>query len=212
MDKWFRVERFVEGGLEANCYTINFEDFSIVIDPCVSLQSIKRQARHLKEIKGIFITHGHFDHFLELKSYIDGTNAIIYLHKNAIEKLKSPVKNCSKLCGYDLSFDLNLISDRVRTVNSDFEIEGNLIKCQEWPGHTNCCISFMYEDFMFTGDFIFKGSIGRTDLYTGNDVMMKLSLEKFKNLKYDDIPIMPGHGKSSGFLYELKNNPYLLKN
>lgn len=209
MEKWFRVEMFVEGGLEANCYLLSFEEFSIVIDPCVSLQSIKQKARHLKEIKGVFITHGHFDHFLELKSYIDGTNANIYLHKKAIEKLKSSVKNCSKLCGYDLSFDLDLISGRVITVNSDFEIEGYNIKCQEWPGHTDCCISFMYEDFMFTGDFIFKGSIGRTDLYTGNSVIMKLSLEKFKSLKLGDFCIMPGHDKTTSFVDEIKNNPYL---
>ena len=97
MDNWFRVERFVEGGLEANCYTISFEDFSCVIDPCVSYKSIIRQSKHLKEIKAIFITHGHFDHFLELQSYIDNTDAIIYLHKKAVEKLNSPAKNCSKL-------------------------------------------------------------------------------------------------------------------
>lgn len=211
MEKWFRVERFVEGGLEANCYLLNLENFSVVIDPCVSYQSVKRQTKYSKVIKGIFITHGHFDHFLELQSYIDNTDAVIYLHKKAVEKLNSSAKNCSKLCGYDLSFNLDLIKERVKVVNSDFEIENEIFKCAEWPGHTDCSISLMYQDFMFTGDFIFKRSIGRTDLYSGSDIMMKLSLEKFKSLKYDNFVIMSGHGKATDFNDELKNNPYLLR-
>ena len=60
-----------------------------------------------------------------------------------------------------------------------------------------------------TGDFIFKGSIGRTDLYTGKSVIMKLSLEKFKSLKLGDFCIMPGHDKTTNFVDEIKNNPYL---
>ena len=211
MDKWFRVERFVEGGLEANCYTISFEDFSCVIDPCVNYKSIIRQSKHLKEIKAIFITHGHFDHFLELQSYIDNTKAFIYLHKKAVEKLNSPAKNCSKLCGYDLSFDLEKLRNRIITVENDFSIGDYNFKAIYFPGHTDCSIAFMYDDFMFTGDFIFASSIGRTDLYTGNSVSMKLSLEKFKDLKYDNFIIMPGHDKSSDFITELKKNPYLLK-
>lgn len=207
----YKIQSYVEGGLEANCYSISFPSFMVIVDPCVSYHTVKSKCQDFKEIKMVFITHGHFDHFLELQSYLDNTDALIYLHKNALEKLASPVKNCSKLCGYDLFFDLNTIKDRIKTVDNDFTFEGIEFACAYWPGHSNCCISLKYDEFMFVGDFIFKGSIGRTDLYSSDSVAMNLSLKRFKELKLGNFFICPGHGKTSEFAMEMKNNPYLLK-
>lgn len=78
------------------------------------------------------------------------------------------------------------------------------------PGHTSDSVSFYFKQdkIMFVGDFIFKGTIGRTDLDTGNDLDMMDSLEKLK--KYpDDIHIYPGHGSSTYLEYEKENNMYL---
>ena len=87
--------------------------------------------------------------------------------------------------------------------NFKFEIIKN-------PGHSKDSVSFYFKDekVMFTGDFIFKESIGRTDLETGSDSDMLKSIEKFK--KYNkNITIYPGHGDISNIDYELKNNIYL---
>ena len=63
---------------------------------------------------------------------------------------------------------------------------------------------------MFTGDFLFKGTIGRTDLETGNIIIMKNSIEKIKKYS-DNIEIYPGHGNKTTLEYEKKHNLYLLE-
>lgn len=78
----------------------------------------------------------------------------------------------------------------------------------ETKGHKDDCVSFLFEKTMFTGDFLFKGTIGRTDFFDSNHLDMLKSLEKIK--KYDkDIKIYPGHGDESTLEYEFKNNYFL---
>ena len=78
------------------------------------------------------------------------------------------------------------------------------------PGHTDDSVTYYFkeDDVMFTGDFIFKESIGRTDLETGDDLKMKMSLKKIKTYP-DTTKIYPGHGMSSTLEYEKQKNIYL---
>ena len=76
------------------------------------------------------------------------------------------------------------------------------------PGHSSDSIAYYFydDDKMFTGDFLFKGTVGRMDLPTGSPTDMKNSLNKIKN--YPDAKIYPGHGDFSTLDYEVKNNIY----
>lgn len=99
-------------------------------------------------------------------------------------------------------YDFNLEEKEYNINNFSFKI----IKT---PGHTSDSVTFYFENekTMFTGDFVFKCSIGRTDLPTGNMLEMKKSLDKIK--KYDkDIKIYPGHGDFTSLNFEIKNNYY----
>lgn len=80
----------------------------------------------------------------------------------------------------------------------------------ESKGHAKDAITFYFKEdgVMFCGDFLFKGTIGRTDLPSGNDDDMVLSLKKIKEYS-KDIKIYPGHGNESSLGYEFENNPYL---
>lgn len=126
---------------------------------------------------GIIITHYHFDHIGALKSI-----------KN---KYQVPV------------YDINNLEEK------EYNIKNFIFNIIYTKGHHNTSITiyFKKEKVMFTGDFLFKGSIGRTDLEKGNDFDMKKSLDKIK--KYPkDITIYPGHGPSSTLEYEFINNIY----
>lgn len=134
----------------------------------------------IKEIKdynllGVLITHYHFDHIGALKELLDYKNVPIY--------------------------DYKLEENKNYTIN-DFNFK--IIKT---PGHTNDSVTFYFEkeNVMFTGDFIFKGTIGRTDLPTGNEIEMFKSIDKIKQYK-DDIILYPGHGEKTTLNYEKKNN------
>ena len=76
-------------------------------------------------------------------------------------------------------------------------------------GHTSDSVTYYFKETkdMFTGDFLFKESIGRTDLETGNNEEMKKSIEKIK--QYPNVKIYPGHGEATTLKEEKENNPYL---
>ncbi len=75
------------------------------------------------------------------------------------------------------------------------------------PGHHDTCIMIKIDDNLFTGDFLFKGTIGRTDLETGNMSQMKESLKLLNNLP--NLKVYPGHGPSTTLDYERYTNKYL---
>jgi len=83
------------------------------------------------------------------------------------------------------------------------------IKVLHTPGHTNASVTFYFEkdNIMFVGDFIFKETIGRTDLETGNMSVMQESLNMIKQYN-DNITLYPGHGESTTLGYEKINNIY----
>ena len=210
MNKW-NVKRYISNIFDSNCFLVTNGIYSIVIDPSVSYEIIKKDIKG--KFLGVLITHGHFDHFSEIESFMKIPNVLFYCHKNAIKKLENNVYNCSKLCNMDIEIKTD---ERFITVSKgQIEMEKDFsIEVMETPGHTDCSICFLIDDLIFTGDFLFNGSIGRTDLYTGSSVVMNKSLQEFKNdkslKKYYDYVIYPGHENITTLDNELKTNPYLL--
>ena len=130
-----------------------------------------------KNVVGILITHSHFDHVASVEDLVDKYNYLVY--------------------------DLSNLKVGINKVD-EFEFE-----VIETFGHTMDSISFYFIDdkVMFTGDFLFKDTIGRCDLVESDFEKMKESILKIK--KYDDdIVIYPGHGMSTLLGNEKKYNPY----
>ena len=103
-------------------------------------------------------------------------------------------------------FDKDLVLDKSNLEEKEYNVNGFNFEVIYTPGHKEDCITiyFKEENIMFTGDFIFEGTIGRMDLEGGSTIDMKNSLDKIK--KYDNnIKIYPGHGNST-YLY--KENKY----
>lgn len=130
-----------------------------------------------KDIIGILVTHSHFDHVASVEDLVLKYGYYVY--------------------------DLNNLGEGDNQIgNFKFEVIKTF-------GHTMDSVSYYFKDdgVMFTGDFLFKGTIGRCDLMESDFGAMKDSIEKIK--KYDDnIIIYPGHGMSSILGNEKKNNPY----
>lgn len=201
------IKRLLPKTFGANCYFVHNNKQSIIIDPSVSLEIIKRELGTNKLV-GVLLTHGHFDHILGLEEVLDFYQVPLYLHSQAIEKIGDAKKNYSLLTGQKIA--LNLENYSVKTIKQSDEllIFDLPIKVYETPGHTNCSVCYLIDDNLFTGDTLFKGTVGRTDLYSGSQEILLNSLELLKSFP-DNITVFPGHEEQTTILDEKLYNRYL---
>ncbi len=129
------------------------------------------------KVLAVLITHSHFDHIGALRNFLTKKSVKIFKKSNTLEK--------------------------------EYNIGDFTFNCIYTPGHSSDSITFYFKEInsMFVGDFIFKESIGRCDLPTGDINAMKKSIEMIKNYD-DDIIIYNGHGEKTTLGYEKENNPY----
>ena len=200
------IDKIVVGPLSANCYIIKLEKKVLIIDPGAEAEKII-SFLDLKNLKPDLIinTHGHFDHIEAVPRLQEKYGIDFYMDPGDEEIITDPVKNGSSIFGQNkLSLETyNLIDDLAKKLFAD-----NGIGIINTPGHSPGCIVIKIGDSLFTGDLLFKGSIGRTDLAGGSMHDMKSSLLKIRKMK-DPLKIYPGHGPETDLEYEKNNNYYL---
>ena len=192
------------GFLEVNCYIIPSEEDGCVyiIDPGASPGKIASHARSLgfNDYK-IILTHAHIDHISALKETMDELNTtFVYLHESDMGLYQSPANELQPL--------MPALKEHPKTVHS---LDSDMIEVIHTPGHTLGGVSFYIKKFntLFTGDTLFRHSIGRTDFPGG---CLETLLDSIKNSLLtlpDDTEIFPGHGPSSSIREEKKLNPFL---
>lgn len=204
-----RIKTLQLGFLRTNCYIVSNEDTkeAIIIDPAGEPNKIETYIDEAKlKVVGVLITHGHFDHIYGLETVVATFGSNVYASENEKELLSKPELNLSKKHGNPLSVGADIyLKDREVFTLAGFEIEAI-----STPGHTSggACYNFIGEDVMFTGDTLFKGTVGRCDLPTSDEKKMMDSLDKL--MEYDDdILIYPGHGYRSSIGIERRINPYI---
>ena len=204
-----KIEKLVLGVFKVNCYILSLEDTNIIIDPGEDFDCIEKYLQG-KRIKPDFIinTHGHYDHIGAVPDLILKYKIPFYIHKLEESIILDPEKNLSSFFGGNgLSLKTyNLIEENYC---SNFNNLG--IEIINTPGHTPGSIVLRYKNFLFTGDLLFKGAIGRTDLPGGDISKIRDSLAVIKEMD-KDLTVYPGHGEDSILKYELKNNYYLQDN
>ncbi len=187
----------------AHSYLICRFDSCFLIDPSHDEELIY-QALDGKKLTGILITHAHSDHVHLLGSF----DVPIYLHQadahllfedqhNGYAPEAHPYKRKQLELKYVTQGDLISIADQT-------------IHVFHTPGHTKGSLCFLYENKLFTGDTLFKESVGRHDLYSGNLVDLRRSVLELIQLN-PNIKIYPGHDEPSTIRHEIKNNPFLQK-
>jgi glyoxylase-like metal-dependent hydrolase (beta-lactamase superfamily II) len=177
------------GTYQTNCYI--YKD--IIIDPGVG--ATKWVIENVKNPKAIILTHGHFDHVWSVKELKEKLKVPVYIHKDDEFMLKEDIFGISVP-----KTKADILIDSDKTIN----IDGIDISFKHFPGHTPGCMSIEIDEFMFSGDFIFKGSIGRVDFPYSNKNDMIKSFYKFLELNYDKI-ILPGHGDKTTIKTEQTN-------
>jgi len=203
-----KIKKLVLGFFTVNCYIVTTEETNFIIDPGADFKIIDNFMKS-ERINPEFIlnTHGHYDHIGTVPEITEVYEIPFYIHSKEEPIVTDPGKNMSSFFGGNaLSLKTyNLIED---TDLVFFKQRG--IEIFNFPGHTPGSIAIKLNDFLFTGDFLFNGGIGRTDLPGGSSDEMIESLKKIKDFNQETV-IYPGHGENSTLDWEFANNFYLSK-
>jgi len=198
---------------QSNCIVV-WDDETLegfVVDPGGDTDRIMGLVQRKKiNVAGIFLTHGHVDHVAGSNKLKEATGAPVYLHPARRELAEMVPRQCAFF---------GMPMEEAPRVDKEMQ-EGDLfrfgaIECSvlHTPGHSpgGVCLYFPKSSppLMITGDLLFAGSIGRTDLPGGSGDRMKESLDRVVKFP-DDLRIIPGHGPQTTIGHERKRNPYLI--
>ncbi len=202
------LKTLIVGDLAVNCYIIADENKeAAVIDPGDNsgdiLQIIKENNLHLRYIIN---THTHFDHIGAIAEIKKATGAEFLIHEGEMHVLKT-LPSQRFIFGVDI--DSPPPPDRFLNDNDKIQLGGIILKILYTPGHSPGGICIHADGMVFTGDTLFAGSIGRTDL-PGGDYNALITAIKEKLLPLgDNTIVLPGHGPKSTIKDERKYNPFL---
>lgn len=207
-EKKYELKTMVLPPIGTNCYILidRATRKAAVIDPAAAgerILGVLEQAQ--AELALIINTHGHWDHIGANKYLHDQTRAPILIHEADAPMLSSAALSAAASfgAGMESSAPHRLLHDR------DVIDLGQLkLEVLHTPGHTPGGICLFTEDLCFSGDTLFKLSMGRTDLPGGDEAQLEYSLNKL--MRYaDELTVLPGHGPLTTIGYERRFNPYI---
>lgn len=205
-----KIGRMVLGTCGTNCYFLYREDTkdAIFVDPA---DNGKQIFNALKDkgftIKGILLTHGHFDHILGGDELRKLTGAKIYALNTEKEICEGAKKNLSEWAGGEFT----IIPDEYISDGSKHTIADITFSVIATPGHTigSCCFYFEEANMLISGDTLFEESVGRTDFATGDMSTLIRSIKDKLFVLPNETKVYPGHGESTTIDHEKKYNPFV---
>ena len=196
------------GDIDVNCYILERHNKCYIIDPGYEKERIINyiQDNNL-EVKGILLTHAHIDHI----GAIDSFKVPVYLHEKELEILKDNHRNGFEFYGKEKPYELEDIDIVPINENTVLELEDKQIEVIFTPGHTVGCVCYKIDNDLYTGDTLFRGTVGRWDFPTGNQETLRNTIVNLIESMKEDIVIHPAHGESSTIGDEKRNNYFYLE-
>lgn len=207
------TKMFTVGTLCTNCYVVSCTETreALIIDPGfetdLEAKTVLKEIDQRKlRVRYIVNTHGHHDHTSGNGIMKRSTGAPILIHEYDAPMLTDSTKNLSVLFG--LRTASLPPADQMLHDEDVVQVGDTALRVIHTPGHSRGSISLLGDDAVFSGDTLFAGSIGRTDLPSSSYEEIMLSLKKLATLP-DHIKVYPGHGPTSTIGEEKRHNPFL---
>ncbi|PZL70659.1 MBL fold metallo-hydrolase [Enterococcus plantarum] len=204
-----KIERIQTGVIQENCYLIFNETNLLIIDPGAEAEKIAALIEKTgKKPIAILLTHTHYDHIGAVEELRHQYTIPVYVSPLEQEWLSNPVLNLSGLARHNDIADIIVQPAEVEFEMTDYNLGGMSFTVVPTPGHSIGSVSFVFDDFVVTGDALFKGSIGRTDLHTGDMQQLLHSIKTYLFTLPDEFPAYSGHGDATTIEHEKKTNPF----
>lgn len=198
-----QIDKIVTGACGTNTYIIIRDQKAIVVDPGAEPHKINEfLSNRNAKLKYILITHAHFDH-VGAVAELQNDGVTVYMSKTDYEL-------CDDICSVGEDIYVQPFKVDVLLENGDeFVLSDIRFKVMHTPGHTPGSICYIADDeYIFTGDTLFRLSIGRTDFIGGSKAQLLASVKKLFALDHD-YELLPGHMNATTLYFERDNNPYV---
>jgi glyoxylase-like metal-dependent hydrolase (beta-lactamase superfamily II) len=203
-----RVDQLLLGPIGTNCYVVRSEATpgeAVVVDPSGDAAEVRLTLAGLgARCVGILVTHGHYDHLLGVADLAEGTGAPVYMAEAERIMLESPA-----------AFTPPGISVRAYTPDvllgggETVEVAGISFEVLSVPGHSPAHLAYAADGCLFSGDVLFAGSVGRTDLPGADWDTLLASIRMLAERFPPETLVYPGHGPATTLGTELARNPFL---
>jgi len=203
------VEVFPVGALQVNCVVLGcpISRKAVVIDPGADLELIENVLhKNDLNVELILNTHGHFDHIGANAALKTLTSAPLLIHKEDVKLLQLAKHQAA---AYGLSAEDSPLPDTELQGGEALQFGEQTLTVLHTPGHSQGCVCFYTQGLLVSGDTLFAGSVGRTDLPGGDHHQLLKSIQdKLAGLP-PETRVLPGHGPLTTIAHELKHNPYI---
>ncbi len=205
-----KIVCLTNGMFMENCYLIGSPETSeaVLVDPGEEAELFLRRLDHEGlELKQVWLTHGHMDHVDGVRRVVQETGAELHLHPDDRELYDSYVAQRAK---YGLgAVDSLPPPDRDLDHGDELRIGEYTFVVRHVPGHSRGGVAFVGHGVVFSGDALFTGSIGRTDLPGGHTETLLTSIREQLLSLPDETVVYPGHGPETTIGTERRTNPFL---
>jgi hydroxyacylglutathione hydrolase len=202
------LDVFNDNAFGTNCWVVSADGSkdAVVVDPGFEAAAIRLMvARAGRRLAAVLATHGHADHVGAVQG-VCGDDVPLYIH--GADELALTEQEAWG-AGYPLRADIRPPETRTIADGDVLEFAGFRIEVLHTPGHTPGHVCYRTDGLVFSGDLVFRGSIGRSDFPNSDPEAMERSLRRFLELP-DDLPVYPGHGLETTVGLERATNGWLV--
>jgi hydroxyacylglutathione hydrolase len=203
-----RVDQLSLGPIGTNCYVVRTDaaaDEAVVVDPSGDATELRLLLARLgTRCAGILVTHGHWDHLVGVADLAQGTGAPVHMPEGERELLERPGELAPMGSGYPPHAPEVTLSG-----GETVDVAGIAFEVLSVPGHSPAHLAYYADGCLFSGDVLFAGSVGRTDLPGADWDTLVSSIRLLVDTLPAETVVYPGHGPITTLGDELARNPFL---